>query len=85
MSIMTAFPRAIFSGKELDVVRWFAGKCGVGGMPNPSSIQTRFETILTRLGLESRLVQSKLGNYFATNSLKSIIANVSEKMTVRAQ
>ena len=77
MVIMTAFPRAVFSGKELEVVRWFAGLCGVSGLPASTTIQSRFEAILKMLGLESQLVQSKLGNYFAINSVKTIIANVS--------
>ncbi|EUC62774.1 hypothetical protein RSOL_454510 [Rhizoctonia solani AG-3 Rhs1AP] len=72
---MTAFPRAIFSGKELDVVRWFAEKCHIPGMPSQSTIQSRFELILKMLGLESRLVWSKLGNHFAVNSIKAILAN----------
>ncbi|CAE6474368.1 unnamed protein product [Rhizoctonia solani] len=80
---MTAFPRAVFSGKELEVVRWFAGLCGVSGLPTSMSIQTRFESILKMLGLESRLIQSKLGNYFAINSVKSIIANEMSNPLVR--
>ncbi|QRV97210.1 hypothetical protein RhiJN_25229 [Ceratobasidium sp. AG-Ba] len=61
--LMTAFPHGVFSGKELDVVRWFATKCNVPGMPPQSTL----------LGLESRLVESELGNYFAANSLTSLI------------
>ncbi|KAG9089952.1 hypothetical protein FRC06_001282 [Ceratobasidium sp. 370] len=85
LALMTAFPRAVFSGKELDVVRWFSGKCGIPGMPANSTIQSRFEHIITLLGLESRLVQSKLGNYFAVNSLCSIIANEMANPLVRDQ
>ncbi|KAG8756176.1 hypothetical protein FRC11_005490 [Ceratobasidium sp. 423] len=73
--LMTAFPRAVFSGKELDVVRWFAVRCNIPGMPSQSTVQSRFEHIIKLLGLESRLVQSKLGNYFALNSLAAIIRN----------
>ncbi|KAG9077049.1 hypothetical protein FS749_011115 [Ceratobasidium sp. UAMH 11750] len=83
--LMTAFPRAVFSGKELEVVRWFAGKFGVSGLAANSTIQSRFEQLVAVLGLESRLVQSKLGNYFSVNSLCSIIANEMANPLVREQ
>ncbi|KAG9079135.1 hypothetical protein FS749_008794 [Ceratobasidium sp. UAMH 11750] len=81
--LMTAFPRAVFSKKELDVVRWFSAKCNLPGMPTQSTVQTRFENLTKLLGLESRLVQSKLGNYFAVNSLSSILKNEMANPLVR--
>ncbi|KAG8703410.1 hypothetical protein FRC09_004178, partial [Ceratobasidium sp. 395] len=73
--LMMAFPRAVFSGKELDVVQWFAKKCNVSGMPANSTVESRFKHIIKLLGLESQLVQSELGNYFAVNSLTLILKN----------
>ncbi|KAG8719403.1 hypothetical protein FRC09_011168 [Ceratobasidium sp. 395] len=83
--LMTAFPRAVFSGRELDVVRWFSAKCNVPGMPTESTIQTRFEHIIKLLGLESQLVQSELGNYFAVTSLESLIRNEMANPIVRKE
>ncbi|KAG8682769.1 hypothetical protein FRC08_014735 [Ceratobasidium sp. 394] len=81
--LMTAFPRAVFSEKELDVVRRFSAKCNLPEMPTQSTVQTRFEHLTKLLGLESRLVQSKLGNYFAVNSLSSILKNEMANPLVR--
>ncbi|KAG8757406.1 hypothetical protein FRC12_010319 [Ceratobasidium sp. 428] len=81
--LMTAFPRAVFSGKELDVVRWFAAKCNVPGMPPQSTIRSRFEHIIKLLELEPQLTRSELGNYFAATSLSSIIKNEMANPVVR--
>ncbi|KAG8695014.1 hypothetical protein FRC09_009442, partial [Ceratobasidium sp. 395] len=83
--LMTAFPRAVFSGKELDVVRWFSAKCNIPGMPTQSTVRSRFEHIMKLLGLESQLVQSELGNYFAVNSLASILKNEMANPIVRKE
>ncbi|KAG8790917.1 hypothetical protein FRC12_010650 [Ceratobasidium sp. 428] len=88
---MTAFPRAIFSNKELDVVRWFTEKCSVPNMPANSTVESRFKDIMKLLGLESQLKQSKLENYFAVSSIGTIVANelanplVRERMVFYAQ
>ncbi|KAG8746310.1 hypothetical protein FRC11_012758, partial [Ceratobasidium sp. 423] len=83
LALLTAFPRSVFSAKELDVVRWWAGKFHIHGLPSPSAIQTRLDKILKSLGLESRLVRSKLGNFFAINSVKAIVANEMANPLVR--
>ncbi|KAG8697268.1 hypothetical protein FRC09_007972 [Ceratobasidium sp. 395] len=74
--LMTAFPHAVFSGKELDVVWWFSAKCNIPGMPTQLTVQSRFEHIMKLLGLELQLVESELSNYFAVNLLASILNNI---------
>ncbi|QRV96926.1 hypothetical protein RhiJN_24944 [Ceratobasidium sp. AG-Ba] len=85
VSSMTAFPRAVFSGQEINVVRWYSKKCNIPDVPANSTVQTRFDEISTMLGLDSRLVKSGLGNYFAVNSIGSIIANEMANPLVRNQ
>ncbi|KAG8692786.1 hypothetical protein FRC08_009539 [Ceratobasidium sp. 394] len=54
-------------------------------MPPQSTVQSRFEHIIKLLGLESRLIQSKLGNYFAVNSLSAILKNEMANPLVRKE
>ncbi|KAF8137764.1 hypothetical protein K438DRAFT_2120336 [Mycena galopus ATCC 62051] len=70
---MSGFPRACFSEKELNATRWYAAKNGVSVQPTIKQVKNHRQDILTVAGLETKLVDGKLGNCFAVNDWFKIL------------
>ncbi|KAF8137768.1 hypothetical protein K438DRAFT_1503253, partial [Mycena galopus ATCC 62051] len=66
-------PRACFSEKELNATRWYAAKNGVSVQPTIKQVKNHRQDILTVAGLETKLVDGKLGNCFAVNDWFKIL------------
>ncbi|KAJ6460727.1 hypothetical protein DFH09DRAFT_1496906, partial [Mycena vulgaris] len=73
LDIMSGFPRACFSEKELNATRWYAKKNGVSGQPTIKQVKNHREDILNVAGLDTKLVDGKLGNCFAVNDWFKIL------------
>ncbi|KAJ7922473.1 hypothetical protein B0H13DRAFT_2410462 [Mycena leptocephala] len=65
LDIMSGFPRACFSEKELNATRWYAKKNGVSSQPTIKQVKNHREDILNVAGLQTKLLHGKLGNTFA--------------------
>ncbi|KAJ7239146.1 hypothetical protein C8J57DRAFT_1086540 [Mycena rebaudengoi] len=72
---MSGFPRSCFSEKELDATRWYAKKNGVTNQPTIKQVKNHREDIINVAGLNTRLVEGKLGNCFAINDWYKIISH----------
>ncbi|KAJ7463932.1 hypothetical protein FB451DRAFT_1491960 [Mycena latifolia] len=70
---MSGFPRACFSEKELNATRWYAMKNGVSSQPTIKQVKNHREDILNVAGLETKLLDGKLGNSFAVNDWFKIL------------
>ncbi|KAJ7623988.1 hypothetical protein B0H17DRAFT_1288766 [Mycena rosella] len=67
LDVMSGFPRACFSEKELGATRWYAEKNGVSDQPTIKQVKNHREDILNVAGINTTLVDGKLGNCFAIN------------------
>ncbi|KAJ7686893.1 hypothetical protein B0H14DRAFT_2307407, partial [Mycena olivaceomarginata] len=70
---MSGFPRACFSEKELNATRWYAKKNGVSLQPTIKQVKNHRQSILNVAGLETKLIDGKLGNSFAVNDWFKIL------------
>ncbi len=77
LDTMAAFPRALFSGTELEVSRWLARELGVHGMPSVREVRNHCNRILTVAGVPTETVTSAHGNVYTYNSMEEIIRHVS--------
>jgi hypothetical protein len=73
---MSGFPRACFSEKELNATRWYAAKNGVSVQPTIKQVKNHRQDVLNVAGLETKLVDGKLGNCFAVNDWFKILEHV---------
>ncbi|KAJ7916453.1 hypothetical protein B0H13DRAFT_2449123 [Mycena leptocephala] len=73
LDIMSGFPRACFSEKELNATRWYAKKNGVSLQPTIKQVKNHREDILNVAGLQTKLLHGKLGNTFAVNDWFKIL------------
>ncbi|KAJ7848534.1 hypothetical protein B0H13DRAFT_1906711 [Mycena leptocephala] len=73
LDIMSGFPRACFSEKELNATRWYAKKNGVSSQPTIKQVKNHREDILNVAGLQTKLLHGKLGNTFAVNDWFKIL------------
>ncbi|KAJ7038972.1 hypothetical protein C8F04DRAFT_1321658 [Mycena alexandri] len=73
LDLMSGFPRACFSEKELNATRWYAKKNGVSLQPTIKQVKNHRPSILNVAGLDTKLVDGKLGNSFAVNDWFKII------------
>lgn len=76
MDIMSAFPRALFSEKELRAVKWFAECNGATGIPDIKAVKRMREAVLKAVGLDPKMHVGGLGDRYTTCDLKCIIADV---------
>ncbi|KAJ7215273.1 hypothetical protein C8J57DRAFT_1096269 [Mycena rebaudengoi] len=72
---MSGFPRSCFLEKELDATRWYAKKNGVTNQPTIKQVKNHRDDIIDVAGLNTRLVEGKLGNCFAINDWYKIISH----------
>jgi hypothetical protein len=77
LDLMSGFPRACFSEKELNATRWYAKKNGVSLQPTIKQVKNHRQSILNVAGLETKLIDGKLGNSFAVNDWFKILEHVS--------
>ncbi|KAJ6487363.1 hypothetical protein C8R47DRAFT_979100 [Mycena vitilis] len=70
---MSGFPRACFSEKELNATRWYAAKNGVSSQPTIKKVKNHRQDILNVAGLNTKLIDGKLGNSFALNDWFKIL------------
>ncbi|KAF7364704.1 hypothetical protein MVEN_00340200 [Mycena venus] len=73
LDLMSGFPRACFSEKELNATRWYAKKNGVSMQPTIKQVKNHRQDILNTAGLETNLLEGKLGNSFAINDWFKIL------------
>ncbi|KAJ6489298.1 hypothetical protein C8R47DRAFT_1215648 [Mycena vitilis] len=73
LDVMTGFPRACFSEKELNATRWYATKNGVTAQTTIKQVKNHRFEILNVAGLETRILDGKLGNSFALNDWFTIL------------
>ncbi|KAJ7181855.1 hypothetical protein C8R46DRAFT_1313390 [Mycena filopes] len=73
LDVMTGFPRACFSEKELNATRWYAKKNGVSTQPTIKQVKNHRADILSVAGLNTKLLDGKLGNAFAINDWFTIL------------
>ncbi|KAF8171202.1 hypothetical protein K438DRAFT_1613188, partial [Mycena galopus ATCC 62051] len=73
LDLMSGFPRACFSEKELNATRWYAKKNGVSIQPTIKQVKNHREDILNTAGLNTKLLEGKLGNSFAVNDWFKIL------------
>ncbi|KAJ7840538.1 hypothetical protein B0H14DRAFT_2587418 [Mycena olivaceomarginata] len=73
LDLMSGFPRACFSEKELNATRWYAKKNGVSMQPTIKQVKNHRQDILNTAGLETKLLEGKLGNSFAVNDWFKIL------------
>ena len=76
LDLMSGFPRACFSEKELNATRWYAAKNGVSAQPTIKQVKNHRPDILNVAGLATQLVEGKLGNCFAINDWLKILEHV---------
>ncbi|KAJ7480506.1 hypothetical protein B0H11DRAFT_2157896 [Mycena galericulata] len=70
---MSGFPRSCFSEKELDAARWYATKNGVSNQPSIKQVKNHREDIRNVAGLDTKILDGKLGNSFAVNDWFKIL------------
>ncbi|KAJ7640099.1 hypothetical protein DFH06DRAFT_1271580 [Mycena polygramma] len=70
---MSGFPRACFSEKELNATRWYARKNGVSIQPTIKQVKNHREDVLNVAGLDTKILDGKLGNHFAVNDWFKIL------------
>ncbi|KAF8593810.1 hypothetical protein BDV93DRAFT_612096 [Ceratobasidium sp. AG-I] len=75
LTAMSAFPRSLFSLSEIEIVKWFATKCGVNNIASQDQLKASRERISELFGSNLKLVESKFGNKFSYNSISTIIAH----------
>ncbi|TBU25646.1 hypothetical protein BD311DRAFT_852410, partial [Dichomitus squalens] len=73
MDITGAFPRALFSESELEVMRWFASKTGSRKLPSIRQVKTSREAVLRVAGSNPRLYQGQCGHLYAATDFPTII------------
>ncbi|KAJ7308592.1 hypothetical protein DFH08DRAFT_944451 [Mycena albidolilacea] len=73
LDLMSGFPRTCFSEKELNATRWYAKKNGVSLQPTIKQVKNHCQSILNVAGLETKLIDGKLGNSFAVNDWFKIL------------
>ncbi|KAJ7884797.1 hypothetical protein B0H14DRAFT_2564195 [Mycena olivaceomarginata] len=73
LDLMSGFPRACFSEKELNATQWYAKKNGVSLQPTIKQVKNHRQSILNVAGLERKLIDGKLGNSFAVNDWFKIL------------
>jgi hypothetical protein len=76
LDLMSRFPRACFSEKELNATRWYAKKNGVSDQPTIKQVKNHRQGMLNVAGLETKLFEGKLGNLFAVNDWLKILKHV---------
>ncbi|KAG8725629.1 hypothetical protein FRC09_000016 [Ceratobasidium sp. 395] len=75
MTSLSAFPRAIFSASEIQILEWFTEKLGVPGVSTLEELRACRKRIADAFGSNPEEKTSELGNIFSHNSLKTIIAH----------
>ncbi|KAK6981165.1 hypothetical protein R3P38DRAFT_3234652 [Favolaschia claudopus] len=83
LDIMTAFPRSVFSERELEATRWFSAKCGIQDLPLIRQVKSHRSKILDLCGADLKSVDGKLGNTFAVLDLGKILADECANPLVR--
>ncbi|KII85794.1 hypothetical protein PLICRDRAFT_115102, partial [Plicaturopsis crispa FD-325 SS-3] len=75
LDIMGAFPRALFSESELKATTWYAKKLGMPNVPSATQVKNHREAVHAITGITTHTVDGKLGNTFAFNDWKEILAH----------
>ncbi|KAJ7455176.1 hypothetical protein FB451DRAFT_1184503 [Mycena latifolia] len=73
LDLMSGFPRACFSEKELNATRWYAKMNGVSRQPTIKQVKNHREGILNVAGVKTTLFDGTLGNCFAVNDWFKIL------------
>ena len=76
LDIMHAFPRSVFSESKLEATLWFTSKCGVEDLPTVQQVKSHRDIVLEKCGVSPRMVEGKLGHWFALNDLEKIVTHV---------
>jgi hypothetical protein len=82
LDLMSGFPRACFSEKELNATRWYAKKNGVSVQPTIKQVKNHREDILNTAGLDTKLLEGNLGNSFAVNDWFKILVHVRARSVI---
>ena len=78
LDILGAFPRSLFSESELDAALWLARRLGVEGqLPSVHQVKSHRPNILQVAGLDTKMTEGKLGNWYAFNDVARILEHVS--------
>ncbi|KAF7334908.1 hypothetical protein MVEN_02240500 [Mycena venus] len=85
LDLMSGFPRACFSEKELNATRWYAAKNGVSAQPTIKQVKNHRQDISNVAGLETQLVDGKLGNCFTVNDWLKILEHEFANPLVRSK
>ncbi|KAG8696163.1 hypothetical protein FRC09_008684 [Ceratobasidium sp. 395] len=74
-TVLSAFPRAVFSTAEIQIIQWFTEKLGVASATSLDELRECRTHISETFGSKPSLKTSKIGNIYSHNSLKTIIAH----------
>ncbi|KAL1756891.1 hypothetical protein FB107DRAFT_210543, partial [Schizophyllum commune] len=74
-SVLTAFPRSVFSESELSAMRWAALNCGATDVPTAEQIKNTREKIVDFCGAPARMLTGAFGNTFTVLDIATILAH----------
>ncbi|KAL1669170.1 hypothetical protein GGF50DRAFT_21913, partial [Schizophyllum commune] len=74
-SLLTAFPRSVFSTSELSAMRWASMNCGATQVPTVDQIKYSREKISRLCGASASTRVGAMGNTFTVLDLSTIIAH----------
>ncbi|KAL1714991.1 hypothetical protein EV715DRAFT_208510 [Schizophyllum commune] len=74
-SVLTAFPRSVFSEKELSAMRWAAMGCGATDVPTAKQIAYSRKQIIDVCGASAKRMTGAFGNTFTVLDLATILAH----------
>ncbi|KII94845.1 hypothetical protein PLICRDRAFT_693166 [Plicaturopsis crispa FD-325 SS-3] len=83
LDVMSAFPRSVFSEKELRATQWYTSKHGVTGLPSVRQVKNHRPHILNVAGVTTSIRTGKLGNLYAWNSFPEMFRHAFANPLVR--
>ncbi|KAI0262219.1 hypothetical protein BC834DRAFT_940012 [Gloeopeniophorella convolvens] len=83
MDILGAFPRAVFSEAETDIVRWVATKLGVLRLPSAHAVKRQRDLVLSLAGSGPTSVTSSHKNLYSITDLSQILRHEVSNPNVR--
>ncbi|TFY75510.1 hypothetical protein EWM64_g8502 [Hericium alpestre] len=81
--LLSAFPCAVFSEAELEVVHWYATELGLKKLPSIKAVKQRRAQVIVLTGTEPRMLKGSLGHLYSVASLAKIIADEMSNPNVR--
>jgi hypothetical protein len=74
--LLEGFPRAVWSHREIEAIRWAVDEAGIFDVPSLFSTEKRQKNLVEHFGADTRAFNRSHNHHYSVNSLTCILQHV---------